>query len=180
MGVVYRARHEDPSLDREVAVKLLHSPFASERELRRFREEQRVLARLEHPNIARLYDGGVDGDGRAYVVMERVRGRTITDHCDRRALAVDERVALVEEVARAVQAVHQRLVIHRDLKPGNILVTDDGTVKLLDFGIAKELGAERTGTETSRALTLAYASPEHVRGEGVSTESDVYGLGVLL
>ncbi|MEO1085205.1 MAG: serine/threonine-protein kinase, partial [Acidobacteriota bacterium] len=180
MGVVYQARHEDPDLDREVAIKLLHSPFASQRAQRRFRDEQRVLARLEHPNIARLYDGGVDADGRAYVVMERVHGLPITVHCDRRGLTVGERVALVEHVARVVQAVHQRLIIHRDLKPANILVTDDGGVKLLDFGIAKELDVERTHTKTPRALTLAYASPEHIRGESVSTESDVYSLGVVL
>ncbi|HEX7090116.1 MAG TPA: serine/threonine-protein kinase, partial [Longimicrobiales bacterium] len=151
----------------------------------RFRYERQILASLEHPNIARLYDGGATADGRPYLVMEYIEGVPITRYCDEHRLSIDERLRLFAGVCRAVQFAHQNLVVHRDIKPSNILVQPDGTVKLLDFGIAKLLDPAAAGAapETRadlRIFTPEYAAPEQLTGEAVTTATDVYSLGVLL
>jgi serine/threonine protein kinase len=153
--------------------------------VRRFRQEREILAGLSHPNIAALLDAGVTDAGRPYFVMEYVEGEPITEWCAREGVSLEARVRSFCAVCDAVHFAHQHLVIHRDLKPANILVTTDGTVKLLDFGVAKLLRApdEEQHTLTTlggRALTPSYASPEQVRGEPVTTASDVYSLGVIL
>ncbi len=184
MGVVYRAQRSDGAFEQEVALKLLPIGM-SDAHLARFEAERQILAPLQHPNIARLLDGGLTADGTPYFVMDYVSGQPITTYCDQQALSVAQRLALFDQVCAAVQYAHQNLVVHRDLKPSNILVTGEGQVKLLDFGIAKlldpaaapELPLTRTGL---RLMTPEYASPEQIRGETVTTSSDVYQLGVLL
>ncbi|MEM7414955.1 MAG: tetratricopeptide repeat protein [Gemmatimonadota bacterium] len=180
MGRVFVAERADGRFERRTALKILASAFASESARERFRGEAGVLARLEHPNVARLYDAGVD-QGVAFLVMELVDGRRITDFADSRGLSATDRVLLFEEVCGAVQYAHQQLVVHRDLKPANILVTDDGVVKLLDFGVA-ELHGDEAHKEVGGAsgMTPAYASPEQRRGEPTATSTDVYSLGVVL
>ena len=184
MGEVYLA--DDTALGRRVAVKLLRRGVGGETIIRRFQHERRVLAGLNHPHIARLYGGAVSADGRPYLVMEYVEGDRLDQYCDRHQLSVADRLALFRKVCSAVAYAHQNLVIHRDLKPGNILVTRDGEPKLLDFGIAKLLDPEATqgGPELTvtmfGAMTPGYASPEQVRGDPISTASDVYSLGVVL
>jgi len=183
MGVVYLAERSDGQFTRQVAVKRVGSAAPGPDVLRRFRDEREILARLDHPNIARLLDAGLDAGGVPYLVMERVRGVPITAYCRERKLGVTERLALFLKVCAAVQHAHQHLVIHRDIKPGNILVTAEGEPKLLDFGIAKLMAgapADEATRTLNRALTLDYASPEQVRGDAVTTASDVYSLGVLL
>lgn len=187
MGVVFRAERADGAFEQSVAVKLLHRHIASPDARRRFQAEQQVLASLDHPNIARLVDGGVTDAGRPYLVMEYVDGVPITDYATLSRLSVAERVDLLMQVTDAVSAAHQNLVIHRDLKPSNVLVTErDGEphVKLLDFGIAKILDEEwpatRPVTHTGRGLmTPTYAAPEQLSGGNVSTATDTYQLGVL-
>ena len=185
MSIVYRAERVDGAYEQEVAVKLLPHYFESDRHVQRFRAERQMLARLNHPNIARLLDGGVAENGRPYLVMEYVDGVPITTYCAQAALPLRARVRLLRTVTAAVQHAHQQLIIHRDLKPANILVTADGQVKLLDFGIAKLLqtDAEPAGglqTRTGeRLLTPAYAAPEQVAGDPVSTATDVYQLGII-
>ncbi len=183
MGTVYLAVRADDEYKREVAIKLVKHGAASEELLRRFRSERQILARLDHPNIARLYDGGTTEDGFPYFVMEHVEGTAIDEHCERLQLSIGERLELFDRVADAVHYAHQSLVVHRDLKPKNILVTAGGVPKLLDFGIAKlldpEEGAELTRTGL-RPLTPNYASPEQVQGRAVTTATDLYSLGVLL
>ncbi|MCB1034639.1 MAG: serine/threonine protein kinase [Acidobacteria bacterium] len=184
MGAVYGAHRADGVFEQRVAVKLMHRWLQAGEGEERFRLEQRILARLEHPNIARILDGGV-ADGVPFLVMERVDGEPLTRFADSRQLSVEERLRLFVDVCRAVHAAHRQLVVHRDLKPANVLVTEAGLVKLLDFGIAKLLEAEgslpvaatRTGL---RLLTPEYASPEQVLGQPVTTATDVYGLGLLL
>jgi serine/threonine-protein kinase len=187
MGEVYLAEREDGQFRRHAALKLIKPGLDTERVVRRFRAERQILARLQHPNIARLFDGGVTEAGLPYFAMEYVEGEPIDVYCDRRRLSIDERLALFTTVCRAVHFAHSNLVIHRDLKPENILVADgeDGraVVKLLDFGIAKVLEEDGAATLTQaggRVMTPAYASPEQVRGEAVSTATDVYSLGVVL
>jgi serine/threonine-protein kinase len=185
MGTVYLARREDEHYERDVAVKVLRSGLASTEAVHRFIAERQILARLEHPNIARLYDGGSTEDGRPYLVMELIEGVPVDEYCDRHQLTVDQRLTLFQKICAAVQYAHQNLLVHRDLKPGNILVTPEGEPKLLDFGIAKRLTPETGGsldeTRTGlRLLTPSYASPEQVRGEAITTASDVYSLGVVL
>jgi non-specific serine/threonine protein kinase/serine/threonine-protein kinase len=185
MGIVYLARRADQQFERYVAIKVAQSGLAGDPLERRFRSERQIVANLDHPNIARLLDGGTTSDGRAYLVMEYVEGEPLTQWCDAHGLGVRERLEIFLEVCAAVQYAHQHLVVHRDLKPANILVTEQRTVKLLDFGIAKLIdpdladGADRTGT-LFRLLTPDYASPEQVRGGPISTSSDVYALGVVL
>lgn len=176
MGSIYRAERDDGQFRQVVAIKMLRPPVPA-RLLRRFLDERQILARLAHPNIARLLDGGVSPSGLPYIVMELVEGKTIAEYC--RAKSRTETLRLFQQVCSAVSYAHRNLVVHRDLKPANILVTSDGAPKLLDFGIAKIMEAAPNGT-TALALTPEYASPEQARGEAISTASDVYSLGVLL
>ena len=183
MGTVYEAAEDNDGL--RVAVKVINRGMDTEEVVRRFQKEQQILAGLDHPNIAKLIDAGSTPDGRGYFVMEYVEGKPIDQYCDGLGLGLGERLELFREVCEAVQFSHRHLVVHRDLKPGNVLVTAEGTVKLLDFGIAKILHREPSATASLTApgrlpMTPAYASPEQVRGEAVSTLSDVYSLGVLL
>jgi Tol biopolymer transport system component len=184
MGAVYRASRDDAEFHQLVAIKLVRVAAESPSTLRRFRQERQILARLSHPNIARLLDGGSTPEGVPYLVMEFIEGQPITTWCDRHSLGVEERLRLFLRVCEAVEAAHRDLVVHRDLKPANILVTQDGTPKLLDFGIAKMLdagGLAEAGTLTGlQVMTPEYASPEQVRGAPASTAADVYALGLIL
>jgi len=187
MGLVFEAHREDDQYRKRVAVKTISRGPDTDLLLRRFRQERQILARLEHRNIAALYDGGVTAEGLPYFAMELVEGAPVTEAVEERRLGVAGRLQLFLQVCGAVQYAHQGLVVHRDLKPGNILVARDGTVKLLDFGIAKALeeGEDRTGEGVTQAgagtpLTTAYASPEQVRGEAVTTATDIFSLGVIL
>jgi non-specific serine/threonine protein kinase/serine/threonine-protein kinase len=183
MGEVYLA--EDAELDRKVAIKLVKGGLKTREVLRRFRNERQILANLQHPNIARLFEAGATPDGLPFFVMEYIEGRPIDGYAGDHSLSVAQRLRLFQAVCSAVSYAHRSLVIHRDIKPGNILVTEEGEPKLLDFGIAKLLreadAAEQTATATLlRAMTPEYASPEQVKGEPITTATDVYSLGVLL
>jgi Tol biopolymer transport system component len=186
MGAVYRAVRADDVFEKEVAIKIVHRGLDLERVVRQFQRERRITASLDHPNIASLIDGGATPDGLPYFVMEFIHGRPIDRYCEEEGLAIRERLRLFASVCAAVEFAHERGVVHRDIKPGNILVTGTGTVKLLDFGIAKilnpdVLGPERESTATLvPAMTPGYASPEQMAGEEVTESSDVYSLGVLL
>jgi serine/threonine protein kinase/TolB-like protein/Tfp pilus assembly protein PilF len=184
MGTVYLAERADGHYRKQVAIKLVSSHFATQEVLRRFRNERQVEASLDHPNIARLLDGGSTEDGHPYLVMEYVEGTRIDSWCDGRKLSLRDRIKLFRQVCAGVQAAHEKDIIHRDIKPGNILVTADATPKLLDFGIAKVLNRELSdATETTVGvgpMTPEYASPEQVRGERVGTASDIYALGIVL
>jgi eukaryotic-like serine/threonine-protein kinase len=183
MGIVYLAERADAAFEKQVAIKIVRGGLASEPAVARFADERRILATLEHPGIARLLDAGVTSDGLPYLVMEYVDGIAIDEYCDTAKLSLQERLELFRRVCAPVQYAHQRLVIHRDIKPRNILVASGGTPKLLDFGIAKLLEQDGSGTLTQmtiRAFTFENASPEQVRGEPMTVASDVYALGVLL
>ena len=187
MGTVFLAERADNQYQKTVALKLLRGwSVGNDRSVRRFLEERQILAGLDHPDIARLFDGGVTADGLPWFAMEYVEGAPIDRYCDERGLSIESRLELFCRVCAAVQYAHRNLVVHRDLKPANILVTAEGGVKLLDFGIAKLLGPDAAGALASltatgeRLMTPLYASPEQVRGDPVSTASDVYALGVLL
>jgi serine/threonine protein kinase/tetratricopeptide (TPR) repeat protein len=186
MGAVYRAIRVDDQYLKQVAIKVIRSGVSSSHYLRRFKNERQIMASLDHPNIARLLDGGATKDGLPYFVMEFIEGERIDDYCDKRKLSITGRLNLFREVCAAVQYAHQRLVVHRDLKPGNILVTEKGVPKLLDFGIAKLLDPELFLQTTALTMTLMKpmtpecASPEQIHGEPITTASDVYSLGVLL
>ena len=185
MGQVFLARRADDEFQKKVAIKLVPPGPARAYALERFRSERQISATLEHPNIARLLDGGTTREGEPYFVMEYVEGKPLAAYAEERHLSTEARLRLFREVCEAVHYAHRNLVVHRDIKPSNILVTAEGTPKLLDFGIAKLLdpAAGVAGGETGtlvRALTPDYASPEQVRGERVSTSSDVYSLGVVL
>jgi eukaryotic-like serine/threonine-protein kinase len=186
MAAVFLAVRADDEYHKEVAVKLVRPGLDSQDLMNRFRNERQTLAGLDHPNIVRLLDGGSTPEGAPFLVMEYVEGRPIDEYCDQHKLSVDDRLHLFGEVCDAVQYAHEKLVIHRDLKPSNILVMADGAPKLLDFGIAKVLNPEPSNqgwlaTQTGlRCMTPAYASPEQARGKSVTTQTDVYSLGVVL
>jgi serine/threonine-protein kinase len=182
MGVVYLAARKD--LGSQVAIKVLRDAWISPSRRERFASEQRTLAQLNHPSIARLYDGAALDDGTPYFVMEYVEGTPLTEYCRKAQASIEQRLRLLIAVGEAVQHAHANAVIHRDLKPSNILVKNDGSIRLLDFGIAKQLEsldlkAEQTITGL-RMMTPAYASPEQVAGEAVGVSTDVYSLGVIL
>lgn len=185
MGCVYLAERSDETFHRKAAVKLVLPPANSAGVIARFQQERKILASLDHPNIAKLLDAGVTDEGWPYFAMEYVEGQPIHRWCDERKLDISQRVKLFRGVIDAVQYAHRHLVVHRDLKPGNIFVTNDGVVKLLDFGIAKVLSSTSAGAPQG-TLTLAgmmtpeYASPEQVNGTAITTQSDVYSLGVVL
>jgi serine/threonine protein kinase/tetratricopeptide (TPR) repeat protein len=185
MGVVYLAERSDEQYLQTVAIKLVKSGMDSREIVNRFRAERQILANLTHPNVAAILDGGSTEDGSPYIVMEYIDGQRITDFAAARQLTVRERIHLFLPVCLAVHYAHQKLVIHRDIKPGNILVTADGNPKLLDFGIAKLLAddspiAQGLTLTGMRAMTPDYSSPEQVRGESLTTASDVYSLGIVL
>jgi len=177
MGVVYQAVRDDGTFEKQVAIKVMHTGLSAGR----FRQERAILAALEHPNIARLLDGGETQSGASYLVMEFVDGLPLLEYCAGEELSLENRLRLFLGICAAVQYAHQHLVVHRDLKPGNILVTKSGTPKLLDFGVAKLLDVDGQGTLTMmQAMTPDYASPEQTRGRAVSTATDVYSLGLVL
>jgi len=187
MGTVYLAERADEQYTKKVALKLLRGwGVGDEHRVRRFREERQILAHLDHPDIARLLDGGVTHDGLPWFAMEYVEGVPIDRYCDEQRLSIEDRLELFCRVCAAAQYAHRNLIVHRDLKPANILVTAAGQVKLLDFGIAKLLGTDAADAAASltatgeRLMTPQYASPEQVRGDLITTASDVFALGVIL
>ena len=181
MGEVYRAFRVDGQFKQEVAIKLVRIGLGSSFVMERFVHERQILATLNHPNIAHLLDGGTTNDGVPYLVMELIEGERIDAYCREHRLSVTERLQLFLHVCEAVEHAHQRLVIHRDIKPGNILVTKDGTPKLLDFGIAKILDPSGAAeTTVTRSMTPEYASPEQISGRPITTATDVYALGMVL
>lgn len=185
MGTVYLAERADGQFEQRIALKLIRRGMDTDSVLRRFRNERRILAQLDHPHIARLYDGGTTDEGLPYFAMEHIEGEPIDRWCDARRLGVAERLDLFRQVCAAVAYAHQRLVVHRDIKPSNVLVGADGRARLLDFGIARILTEDGAGDEPRTAtgvpvMTPEYASPEQVRGERATTLSDVHALGVLL
>jgi len=186
MGSVWLATRFDHEYKRKVAIKLVKRGMDSQEILRRFRMERQVLASLDHPNIAVLIDGGSTPEGMPYLVMEYIEGVRIDQYCEAHKSSITDRLLLFRAVCSAVQYAHQNLVVHRDIKAGNILVTADGVPKLLDFGIAKLLRNDGSTLDLAqtrpemRPMTLDYASPEQVRGDVITTATDVYSLGVLL
>ena len=185
MGTVFLAHRDDGQFDQRVALKLVRrGPHLDGRVVRRFREERQILAALNHPGIARLLDGGIAEDGLPYFAMEHVEGESITRYCVRHGLEVESRLSLFVRVCDALAHAHERQIVHRDVKPSNILVTAEGEPRLLDFGIAKLLAPDGEALSLTRRserfLTPEYASPEQIKGEPVGVASDVYGLGVLL
>jgi serine/threonine protein kinase/tetratricopeptide (TPR) repeat protein len=186
MGAVYLGERDDGEFEQKVAVKLIKRGMDTDFIVRRFRHERQILASLDHPNVARLLDGGTTSEGTPYFVMEYIEGEPIHQFCDKNRLGIRERLRIFQQVCSAVHYAHERQIIHRDIKPGNILVTATGTPKLLDFGIAKILDPDlihesiNPTSTMMRLMTLEYASPEQIRGGEITRCSDVYGLGVLL
>ena len=184
MGAVYLAERNDGEFEQQVAIKIVRQTIVEKEIVNHFRRERQILASLNHPNIAKLFDGGVTDDGTPFLAMEFIEGDAITTFADGKDLSLDERLKLFIKVCSAVAYAHRNLVVHRDLKPANILVTGEGEPKLLDFGLAKIVDVatpDSNQTQTAfRALTPAYASPEQLRGETVTTASDIYSLGIVL
>ncbi len=182
MGRVYLARRNDQAFDKDVVIKLMKGFHKKGTALQRFHFERQVLARMEHPNIARLLDGGECQDGTPYYVMEHVNGSTVSSYCREHNLSIAARLALFQKICAAVHYAHQNLIIHRDLKPSNILINADAEPKLLDFGIAKQIGADHDALTraTVGPMTPTYCSPEQMLGQNLTTASDIYSLGVIL
>ncbi|MCH8558213.1 MAG: protein kinase [Balneolia bacterium] len=185
MGMVWLAERTDGSFTRDVALKFIRSGMENEEVMRRFKNEQRILGSLNHPNIAGLYDAGQDEFGLPYIIMEYVDGLPLPEYCRVNKLSLEQRLRLFTKICETVHFAHQNLVVHRDLKPSNILVTADGTVKLLDFGIAKLVESDDGKPDDltisrMQFMSAAYASPEQLKGERVSTSTDIYTLGVIL
>jgi serine/threonine-protein kinase len=186
MGSVFLAERADGQFEQKVALKIIKPGMNSNEIIKRFHAERQILARLQHPNIARLLDGGLTEDNLPYFTMEYVEGEMIDVYCDKNNLSVDERLKLFSDVCGAIQYAHQNLVIHRDLKPSNIIIKKDGTVKLLDFGIAKVFTEDDSFEQTALTktglyvMTPEYASPEQIKGERVTTSTDIYSLGLIL
>ncbi len=182
MGSVFEARRTDGQFEQQVAVKVIRPGRWTERALNYFRRERQILAQLQHPHIARLYDGGLIEQGRPYFTMELIAGVPITDYVRQRGVSIGRRIELLLQAMRAVQYAHQRLIVHLDLKPSNILVDQEGNVKLLDFGISRILSENVSpqNRDPAVAYTLLYAAPELIKGEEVSVSSDVYSLGLIL
>ncbi len=185
MGSVFLAERSDEAYEKKVAVKILRRGMDTPSNIARFKRERNILANLEHPNIARLLDGGLTEEGMPYLVMEYVNGTPLLQYCDKNKLSIEKRLALFEQVCSAVQHAHQNTIIHRDLKPSNILVDTKGEVKVLDFGIAKLMDPDEDGatfqTRTgARMLTLGYAAPEQLESQPITTATDSYVLGILL
>src|SRR5690606_32629930 len=179
MGTVFVAERVDQLFRQRVAIKLLRGNAGTAAAVQRLATERQILAELQHPNIARLYDGGTTPAGQPYLVMEYIEGLRLDAHCTQRALGLRERLQLFLRVCAAVQAAHLRLVVHCDLKPSNVLVRENGEPVLLDFGIARLLDVGE-GEDADGFCTPAYASPEQLRGARVGVSSDVFSLGVLL
>ena len=184
MGAVYLAERSDGHFDRSVALKVIKKGMDSEQILKRFKRERQILARLQHPNIARLFDAGITKDGRPYFTMEYIDGLPIDEYCDQNKLNIKKRLELFQTVCEAVGYAHRNLIVHRDLKPGNIFITTEGKVKLLDFGIAALLNETDEGGQITKVgqqvLTPEYAAPEQFKGGQTSVSSDIYQLGVVL
>src|SRR5215468_8801782 len=183
MGSVYLAARDDEQYESDVAIKLVHPGLDTDFILRRFKRERQILARLQHPNIARLFDGGTAEDGTPYLVMEYIQGSWITKYAEEKQLNVEERLRLFLPVCAAVEYAHRHFIVHRDLKPGNILIDSTGTPKLLDFGVSKVLNAgepDASDTQSANMMTPDYASPEQILGNPVTILSDVYSLGAVL
>ncbi len=182
MGIVYIGKRDDDEFEHKVAIKILRHGLTTDYLIKRFQKERQTLANLQHPNIAKLFDGGSTKVELPYLVMEYIDGIPITKYCDENKLNIKERLKLFQVVCDAIQYAHQNLVVHRDIKPGNILVNKVGRPKLLDFGVAKLLDEENSDLTKTRMwhLTPEYASPEQIKGENISTGSDIYSLGVLL
>ena len=183
MGTVYRAARADDAFRKLVAVKLLSLAWGGPEPERAFRKERQILANLEHPNIARLIDGGATEEGFLFIVMELVEGLPIDRFCAEHTLSLDARLALFVDVCAAVQHAHRNLIVHRDVKPSNIFITEERQVKLLDFGVAKVLMMESAAAPEAPTLprmTPKYASPEQIQQQPITTATDVYSLGVVL
>ena len=185
MGVVYLAMRDDGTFRKNVALKVLSRERVSPEFVLRFRQERQVMAGLDHPNIARILDGGDKSDGMPWYVMEYVEGLPIDKYCDEQRLSISGRIGIFQQVCHAVEYLHQNSVLHRDLKPTNILISSDGVVKLLDFGIAKFVGAAGASGDDltsiqGRPMTPTYASPEQISGTALRKTSDIYSLGVIL
>lgn len=185
MGVVYLAERKDGEFEHQVALKLLRFGMVGKKLIRRFKRERQILAKLQHPNIARLFDGGVMQDGTPWFSMEYIDGLPVTEYADKHKLSFDERIKLFQRICDTVHYAHQNLVIHRDLKPSNIMVTEDGEPILLDFGLARIAEEERAEKEnitlsSQNWMTLEYAAPEQIKGETLTTATDIYQLGLVL
>jgi eukaryotic-like serine/threonine-protein kinase len=181
MGHVWLAKRADGAYEQQAAVKLMHDSFGRSTSQTRFRLERQILAGLDHPNLARLLDGGITDDGVPYLVMELVRGEPLDGYCRRRELPLPARLRLFRTICQVVHYAHSQGVIHRDLKPANVLVTENGVVKLVDFGIAKQVSEPTLETATAqRVMTLEFASPEQVSGAAITPASDIFSLGVVL
>ena len=183
MGVVYLAHQIGSGFERPVALKVTQAGYLHETLRARFAREIRILAKLKHNHIAQLYDGGTTEDGRPYYVLEYISGKTLFEYCEEKQPSLRQRIELFTKICSAVSEAHRNLIVHSDLKPANILITNDGEPKLLDFGIAKILEGEQddaTLTHQARPMTPAYAAPEQLRGEQITTACDVYSLGLIL